>query len=47
MKRRTLALAGTFASLAGSLVAVAILVVAFAEAVNGVCCCWQSEREGN
>lgn len=45
LRPRTLAYAGSVARLSGSLIALAVLIVAVAEGLNAAVCCWQSERE--
>lgn len=45
MKQRTLAYAGAVARLTGSLLALAVLIVAVSEGVNAAVGCWASERE--
>ena len=44
MKPRTIAIAGSFVRLSGSLLALGIFVVAVGEIVNGVICCKFSEE---
>lgn len=45
MKPRTIAVAGSFARLTGMLLGTAVMIVAVAEALNGICCAVASERD--
>lgn len=45
MKPRTIIVAGSFAQVCTLLLAAAITLVAFSHAIEGLMCCWQSERE--
>lgn len=46
MKPRTFAIMGMTAKVSGVLLGLAVMIVAVAETLNGVMCCWASEREG-
>lgn len=45
MKPRTVILAGAFAQVCTLLLASAMAFVAFSHAIDGLMCCWASERE--
>lgn len=45
MRGRTIAIAGSFARVVGIVFGTAVMIVAVAETLNAVCCCFASERE--